>query len=152
MKTTFYGKEGSELARNTLPKPKDWAHVSPGEGRTGKKTRAKLTSLKERVWSNLTVIEAFQQKRAGLRQSRIHVRCLEPARILTQTDILTVIYTALDDMKRGDGLDWYVKYDPDQLIFVNLSGIIPTSGNDENKNSIPTGHGAEVQANRKAKK
>lgn len=87
-------RNGELRAKRTLPKAKNWAHVTPAEGRTGKPKRAKPVKLKHVFWPAKSIIDLLLTQKAGTPDCNWSISTNSPFRNLTSRDICYVL-TAL---------------------------------------------------------
>lgn len=75
-----------------IPKPKDWAHRTPSEGRP-KLINPKLKKLKmKQTWWDENQVHDFLLKiKAGIKECEWNVSCEYPRRNLTQSDVLKML-------------------------------------------------------------
>lgn len=88
--------------KKTIPRPKNWAHVSRSEGRSGKSGRTKKVKLKEEAWRLHQLQGQLRDIKAGLHECNWMITCANPARVLTPSDFLRIQY------RKGD--DWPEEY------------------------------------------
>lgn len=139
MKKTI-NKNGAGKITSKITKPKDWAFRTPSEGRPKSviSRRAKPIKMECALWSQERVRDFLLMYCAGSPICKVQISCENPARVLTASDVLSIIYAHPREM-----IEVKLNREYKILIFPDLTDIL-TGGHEESISPALTAKEIEV--------